>query len=135
MNMAIKYDEAQVRKMMYLLKISEEEAKQLIADDKAIDQGKKMDFDLPPDKLKVAREYTKCGTRKAPTVYNFDTSERKRKENPTKASIIADLAKFLQEASENDCKEVNITNKERQIAFAIGDTRYELTLVQKRAPK
>lgn len=135
MNMAIKYDEAQVRKMMYLLKISEEEAKQLIADDKAIDQGKKMDFDLPPDKLKVAREYTKCGTRKTPTVYNFDTSERKRKENPTKASIIAELAKFLQEASENDCKEVNITNKERQIAFAIGDTRYELTLVQKRAPK
>lgn len=133
--MAIKYDEAQVRKMMYLLKISEEEAKQLIADDKAIDQGKKMDFDLPPDKLKVAREYTKCGTRKALTVYNFDTSERKRKENPTKASIIAELAKFLQEASENDCKEVNITNKERQIAFAIGDTRYELTLVQKRAPK
>lgn len=133
--MAIKYDEAQVRKMMYLLKISEEEAKQLIADDKAIDQGKKMDFDLPPDKLKVAREYTKCGTRKTPTVYNFDTSERKRKENPTKASIIAELAKFLQEASENDCKEVNITNKERQIAFAIGDTRYELTLVQKRAPK
>ena len=54
--MAIKYDEAQVRKMMYLLKISEEEAKQLIADDKAIDQGKKMDFDLPPDKLKIARE-------------------------------------------------------------------------------
>ena len=133
--MAIKYDEAQVRKMMYLLKISEEEAKQLIADDKAIDQGKKMDFDLPPDKLKIAREYTKSGTRKAPTVYNFDTSERKRKENPTKASIIAELAKFLQEASENDCKEVNITNKERQIAFAIGDTRYELTLVQKRAPK
>lgn len=133
--MAIKYDEAQVRKMMYLLKISEDEAKQLIADDKAIDQGKKMDFDLPPDKLKVAREYTKSGTRKAPTVYNFDTSERKRKENPTKASIIAELAKFLQEASENDCKEVNITNKERQIAFAIGDTRYELTLVQKRAPK
>ena len=135
MNMAIKYDEAQVRKMMYLLKISEDEAKQLIADDKAIDQGKKMDFDLPPDKLKVAREYTKRGTRKAPTVYNFDTSERKRKENPTKSSIIAELAKFLQEASENDCKEVNITNKERQIAFAIGDTRYELTLVQKRAPK
>lgn len=133
--MAIKYDEAQVRKMMCLLKISEEEAKQLIDDDKAIDQGKKMDFDLPPDKLKIAREYTKCGTRKTPTVYSFDTSERKHKENPTKASIIAELAKFLQEASENDCKEVNITNKERQIAFTIGDTRYELTLVQKRAPK
>lgn len=133
--MATKDNEAQVRKMMYLLKISEEEARQLIADDKAIDQGKKMDFDLPPEKLKIAREYTKCGTRKAPTVYNFDTTNRKRKENPTKASIIAELAKFLQEQSENACVDVNVTNAERQIAFSIGDNKYELTLIQKRKPK
>lgn len=124
-----------VQKMMVLLKISEEEAKQLIEDDKRIDRGEKMDFDLPPDKLKVAREYTKCGTRKAPTVYNFDTTNRKRKENPTKAGIIAELAKFLEERSENACKDVNITNKERQIAFTVGDNAYELTLVQKRKPK
>lgn len=124
-----------VQKMMVLLKISEEEAKQLIEDDKRIDRGEKMDFDLPPDKLKVAREYTKCGTRKAPTVYNFDTTNRKRKENPTKAGIIAELAKFLEEHSENACKDVNITNKERQIAFTVGDNSYELTLVQKRKPK
>lgn len=133
--MATKDNEAQVRKMMYLLKISEEEARQLIADDKAIDQGKKMDFDLPPEKLKIAREYTKCGTRKAPTVYNFDTTNRKRKENPTKASIIAELAKFLREQSENACVDVNVTNAERQIAFSIGDNKYELTLIQKRKPK
>lgn len=127
--------EAQIQKMMYCLKCSREEALQVIADDKAIDRGQKMDFDLPPDKLKVAREYAKCGTRKAPTVYNFDTSNRKRKENPTKAGIIEELAKFLQEHSENACENVNVTNKERQIAFTIGENSYELTLVQKRKPK
>ena len=33
------------------------------------------------------------------------------------------------------CENVEITNKERQIAFKIGENAYELTLVQKRKPK
>lgn len=123
----------QVAKMMRLLQCDEAEARQVIADDKAIDRGEKMPFDLPPDKVEIARKYTKIGTRKAPTVYNF--TQRKRKENPTKASIIAELADFLKEHSENACENVEVTNKERQIAFSIGDNKYELTLVQKRAPK
>lgn len=123
----------QVAKIMRLLQCDEAEARQVIADDKAIDRGEKMPFDLPPDKAEIARKYTKIGTRKTPTVYNF--TQRKRKENPTKASIIAELADFLKEHSENACENVEVTNKERQIAFSIGDNKYELTLVQKRAPK
>ena len=86
---------------------------------------------------KIARKYAKTGTRKAPTVYKLDNEggKRSRKENPTKASIISELAKFLEHDSENACVEVNITNKERQIAFKIGENAYELTLVQKRKPK
>jgi hypothetical protein len=129
--------EPQVLKMMRLLRCDEAEARQVIADDKAIDKGEKMPFDLTPEQEKVARKYTKCGTRKAPTVYQLDNTggKRSRKENPTKASIIAELAKFLQEQSENACVNVEITNKERQIAFKIGENDYELTLVQKRKPK
>jgi hypothetical protein len=41
----------------------------------------------------------------------------------------------LQDSSENACVDVEITNKERQIAFKIGENAYELTLVQKRKPK
>jgi hypothetical protein len=37
--------------------------------------------------------------------------------------------------SEFATENVEITNKERQISFSIGDQKYELTLVQKRAPK
>lgn len=127
----------QIAKLMHILDCTEEEAKQIIADDKAIDRGEKMPFDLDADKEKIAKQYTKTGTRKAPTVYKLDNEggKRSRKENPTKAGIIAELAKFLQEQSENACVNVEITNKERQIAFTIGENNYELTVVQKRKPK
>lgn len=116
---------------------SEEEIADVIAADNAIDKGERMDFDLSPEKEKEAKKYAKAGTRKAPTVYKLDNAEgkRSRKENPTKAGIIAELAKFLVENSENACEMVEITNKERQIAFKIGENAYELTLVQKRKPK
>lgn len=126
-----------IAQLMHALDCTEEEARQVIADDKAIDQGKKMPFDLDAEKAKVAKQYRQTGTRKAPTVYKLDNEggKRNRKENPTKAGIIAEIAKFLAEQSENACENVEITNKERQIAFKIGENDYEFTLVQKRKPK
>ena len=122
---------------MQKLGFSEEEIKDIIATDEAIDKGERVYFDLSPEKEKEAKKFAKAGTRKAPAVYKLDNGEgkRSRKENPTKAAIIAELAKFLTETSENACKMVEITNKERQIAFKIGENAYELTLVQKRKPK
>ena len=119
------------------LGFSEEEIADIIKCDEAIDRGERVPFDLPPEKEKEAKKYAKAGTRKAPTVYKLDNEggKRSRKENPTKAAIIAELAKFLTETSENACEMVEITNKERQIAFKIGENAYELTLVQKRKPK
>ena len=122
---------------MKKLGLSEKEIQELIAADAAIDKGEKMPFDLTEEQAKEAKKYTKAGTKKAPTVYKLDNAEgkRSRKENPTKAAIIAEIAKFLVENSENACENVEITNKERQIAFKIGENCYELTLVQKRKPK
>ena len=122
---------------MKKLGLSEQEIQELIAADAAIDKGEKMPFDLTEEQAKEAKKYTKAGTKKAPTVYKLDNAEgkRSRKENPTKAAIIAEIAKFLTETSENACEMVEITNKERQIAFKIGENAYELTLVQKRKPK
>ena len=126
--------ESQKEKLMRTLGCTEEEALDIIASDKAIDQGKRVEFDLDPEREKMAKKMANVGTKK-PTVYKFDTKEKKRKENPTKAGIIAELAKFLEENSENACENVEITNKERQIAFKIGENDFELTLVQKRAKK
>jgi hypothetical protein len=122
---------------MERLGFTAEEIKDIIETDDAIDKGQKVYFDLDPEKEKEAKKYTKAGTRKAPTVYKLDNAggKRSRKENPTKAGLIAELAKFLTETSENACEMVEITNKERQIAFKIGENAYELTLVQKHKPK
>ena len=129
--------ETQKERIMRVLDVSAEEADEILKADKAIDRGERVSFDLSPEKEKIAKKFANVDTkkRKKPTVYNLDARGKARKENPTKASIIAELAKFLAENSENACEMVEITNKERQIAFKIGENAYELTLVQKRKPK
>lgn len=130
-------DEKQIERIMLGLHIPREEAIEVYLADKAIDRGERMPFDLDPETEKMAKKFANVQERKrkAPTVYNFDTSQKKRKENPTKSGIIAEIAKFLQEISENACENVQIVNAERQISFTIGENTYELTLVQKRKPK
>ena len=129
--------ETQKERIMRILDVSAEEADEILKADKAIDRGERVPFDLSPEKEKLAKKFANVDTkkRKKPTVYNLDARGKARKENPTKASIIAELAKFLTENSENACEMVEITNKERQIAFKIGENAYELTLVQKRKSK
>ncbi len=121
--------ESQKEKLMRLLGCSEAEADDIIASDKAIDRGEKVDFDLTPEQEKEVKKYRAVGTRKTDKT---QPSERKRKENPTKATVIAEIAQFL---TENGYESVEITNKERQIAFKVGENAYEFTLVQKRKPK
>lgn len=131
-----KADLEKKQRLIGLLGLTEEEALEVVVADRKIDRGEKCDFDLDEEHEKVAKEYARINAKKeknAPTVYKFD--KRERKANPTKQSIIAELAQFLIEQSENACDNVEITNKERQIAFTIGENNYELTLVQKRKPK
>ena len=127
------------KRMIAALKagISREEAEAMFAEDKLIDKGQVMEWDLPPEEHKKAMKYANSDEKKkkAPTTYKFDTSTKKRKENPTKAGIIAEIASFLMENSGFAPEKVEITNKERMIAFQIGENSFELTLVQKRKPK
>lgn len=127
--------EAQIERIMNGLNCSKEEAEKIYQTDLEIDRGQSHDFDLPPEKEKWAKKMCNVTTRarKAPTVYQF--SQRTRKPNATKGGLVAELAKFLAEASEYEVTNLDITNAERQIAFSIGETNFELTLVQKRPPK
>ena len=122
--------EKQIQALMKL-GLSREEALQTLADDADIDKGKPKDFDLSAEQLKNAKQYTKVGTRKTSTT----PTKRERKENPTKALIIAELFKFLGENAEISAENLEILNKERQIFFKCGENDYELTLTQKRKPK
>ena len=132
-------------------KYSDAQIEEMLEDDKATDRGVIHEWDLSPEDHKKAMKYanvdehkkpakkpaesTTTTERKTPTVYNWSTEGKKRKENPTKAAIISEIATFLKEMSENACENVVITNKERQISFTIGENTYEFTLVQKRKPK
>lgn len=119
---------SQVEKIMKLLGCSEEEALNVIECDKAIDKGQKMDFDLSPEAEKEAKKMANVKSYKK----SETKVERKRKENPTKATLIAEIAQFL---TENGYENVEIVNKERQITLKSGENDYELTLVQKRKKK
>lgn len=122
--------ETQVAKIMRLLNISEEEALQVIADDKAIDKGEKL-FEQTKEQKAVTKQMTATGTRKTPTVYNFDTTKRERKKDGTKEEFIANLAEYLQTSVEN----VQILNPSKLISFTIGEDTFELDLKRKRATK
>ena len=122
--------EKQIQALMKL-GLSREEALQTLADDADIDKGKPKDFDLTAEQLKNVKQYTKVGTRKTSTT----PVKRERKENPTKALIIAELFKFFSENAEISAENLEILNKERQIFFKCGENDYELTLTQKRKPK
>ena len=125
--------ENQKEKLIRILKCTAEEADDIIKTDKMIDKGERTPYDLDPETEKMAKKFANTTERKKPTVYSFQ--KRERKANPTKGGIVAELAKFLENDSEFATKSVEITNKERQIAFKIGDDAFELTLVQKRKPK
>ena len=123
--------ETQKEKLMRILDLTEEQAEQVIADDKAIDRGEKMDFDLTTEQQKVAKKMTNTVAKKAPTVYKFD-KRKNVKENTVKGNLIAELAEFLKEKGWND---VEIINTERQIAFKNEENSFEITLIQKRKGK
>lgn len=125
--------EKQIENIMVNLKCTREEAEDVMKWDKVIDQGGRTPYDLDPEAEKMAKKMANVRERKKPTVYDF--KQRERKANPTKGGIISELHKFLTEMSEFATENVEITNKERQIAFSIGSDNFELTLVQKRKPK
>lgn len=120
--------ETQVDRIMKNLRCSREEAEAVLAEDKKIDRGEKVDFDLTDEQHKQAMKNANAGTRTS----KEGKTARKAPENPTKEGVIAKIAEFL---TENGYNSVEITNKTRQIAFKIGEDAYELTLIAKRKPK
>lgn len=122
-----------VKEIMRLLDCTEEEALDVIRTDEIIDKGGRTEYDLPIAEEKAALKIGRIDERKAKLADN--KRGKVRAENPTKSGIIAEIAEFLTEKSQFACENVEITNKERQIAFKIGENAYEITLVQKRKPK
>lgn len=122
----------QIAKMMKNLGCTEEEAKQLLADDAAIDSGKKL-FELTDEQKKASKQARATGTKKR-TAYKFD--KRERKPNEVKRWII-ERVKILCEGWElnGDALDVKVVNIERAIDFQIDGRNFTLTLTEHRPPK
>ena len=123
--------ETQKEKLMRILQVSDKEAEEIIAYDKAVDQNKPTPYDITTEQEKQTRKYRQADRR--PTTYNF--TKRERKPNATKGGLIQELYNFLISGSDFEILNCQIVNKERQIAFGVGDNKFELTLVQKRQKK
>lgn len=120
---------AEVENLMKLLDITEEEALEMIEDDKRIDKGEKL-FELSAEQKKVAKKM-KNSTR-AVDAYG-KTRTRERKENPTKRMVIELLVECLRNSGEVD--NIDVENAEKIINFTIGENTYKLDLIQRRKPK
>ena len=120
--------EKRVERLMKSGRYNLEECKQLVLDDEKVDKGEPLPWDLTKEQKANQKKAISTGTRtqKAPT-------KRTKKDNPLKKSIIDEIALAL---GENVIYEnVEIVNGERLIAFTVGDSKFELTLVQKRDKK
>ena len=108
----------QIKKLMKALDLSEEEAKQMIADDEAIDHGKDL-FPLTPDQEKASKKARSTGTR----AYTF--TQRERKPDTDKRELISMLDDFIADISDGA---ISITNPERQIDFHFNGRHFRIVL-------
>ena len=115
-------NEKLIAKYMESLDITREEAIQLIADDVAVDKGAIL-FPLTAEQEKEAKKARQA--ERKPTVYNFDTSKRKRAENTSKRFLIENLTNALQKA---ECTNLEVTNPEREIIFYYEGVKYKIVL-------
>ena len=123
----------QIERIQKGLKCSYNEACEIYECDKEIDKGIAQDFDLTKEQEKIAKSFahtTSAEKKTAPTVYKFDTRERKA--DTTKEGVIEQIYNFL---CENGYENVEILNKSKLIAFKIGEDSYEFDLKRKRKPK
>lgn len=124
-------DVGQKERIMKILNVTAQEADEILAYDKLVEQGKPTPYDLSPEEERKLRKYRQADRK--PTAYKF--TQRERKPNATKEGLVVEIATFLAENSGFDTKNVEITNKNREITFTVGEDTFTWTLVQKRRPK
>lgn len=131
--------ETQIKKMMDTLKISREEAIDLIREDEEIDKMTmgEVDNDLTAEQKKAKKDATKTTGDKRKRNYTF--TKRERKPDEVKREIIETIAQNLDRAC---CGEdlshptnIQIVKPEKEITFSLFGDEYSVTLTKHRKPK
>ena len=108
----------QIQKLMKTLNISEEEARQVIEDDRRIDKGEKL-FELSAE-LEAGAKKARQADRKKSDI----PVKRERKSDNDKSALIAVIAEAIQTAG----AEINVTNAEREIELRYNDRKFKIVL-------
>lgn len=126
-----KYMDEAVERLMRGGHYSLEEATQIAIDDWRIDHGDRCEWEPTVEEEKAMRKATKVvGERKK----SATPVKRERKEDEVKQALINLLAAALGEG-DLDVADIVVTNKERMIAFNVGDDSFEVMLTKKRKAK
>lgn len=113
-----KKDAEKVSKLMKNLNLTEEEAIQVLNDDKEIDKGKDL-FPLTPEQKK-AEKAARITTAKA----TKNNQTRERKQDNDKRYLINIIAEGLRQMDIDP----SITNDEREMIFSYNGKKYKLVL-------
>lgn len=104
--------------------LTDEEAKEVISADKAIDKGEKL-FELTEEQKQVEKKYKNTHTRTVKTAYG-QTQTKECKTDTDKRMLIDALAEKLENYA--DGGKVNITNAEREIELVFHDRKFKIVL-------
>lgn len=104
--------------------LTDEEAKEVISADKAIDKGEKL-FELTEEQKQVEKKYKNTHTRTVKTAYG-QTQTKERKTDTDKRMLIDALVEKLENYA--DSGKVNVTNAEREIELMFHDRKFKIVL-------
>ena len=116
---------ADIQKLMKMLDLTEDEAKQLIADDEAIDKGEKL-FELTQEQKQTEKKMRQAD-RKVDAYGK--TTKRERKADNDKAFLLNELFKSILPI----CETYEIQNGEREFTFTYHEKKYKVILSQPRS--
>ena len=105
------------------LGLSDEEIKQVLADDKRIDKGEKL-FELSAEQEGEAKKARNVG--RGPTAYKF--TKRERKPDEDKKVLCQTMIEALIEADMIDNSTLHIENIEREFLFKHNGRKYKVVL-------
>ena len=127
--------ENRIEYIMRTLDCSEQEALQLIEDDKAVDRMTKtaeIQSDLTQEQKKAskkARTVAKAPKAKAPTAYKWETKKQKKRDNE-KHNVIKLFINALE--GDTNVKDIKMLNEDREFEFLYNDRKIKVTLIAPR---
>lgn len=127
-NKVVKIPQKEIDNLMKTLELTKQEAIQTWLDDNDYTTN-----EVVEELTKKAKDNKTTLINKARANVENKKTTRERKENPTKALIIAEIFNKLAEIEE--ISQLKVENKEKLITFSLNGNEYKLDLVQKRVKK